>query len=148
MWKRFAISLLLLATTLFTAQSPDQPEADRARIVSLENAWNQALRAKDGAALRMLLAPDLIYVEQDGTMMNKTEYMASIDAPGTEPVHITNDAMQIHNYGVFAVVTGRCSETGIKNGKPYAVRVRFTDTWIHRGNSWECVASQSTTIAH
>jgi hypothetical protein len=44
--KLFLLLLLLLATTLFNAQSA-LLEADKRRILSLENAWNQAVHQKD-----------------------------------------------------------------------------------------------------
>ena len=62
MWKPFPILLVLLATSPFNARSTAQSDPGRDRILSLENAWNQAVQQKDAAALRMLLAPDLIYV--------------------------------------------------------------------------------------
>jgi ketosteroid isomerase-like protein len=96
----------------------------------------------------MLLAPDLIYVDYDGTLMNKTEYLASIRSLALHPVRIVNESMNIHFYGMVAVVTGVCRESGIKNGKPYALVERFTDTWVRRGDNWVVVASQSTLTPH
>jgi hypothetical protein len=57
-----------------------------------------------------------------------------------------NESMSVHLYRAVAVVNGVCRESGVKNGKPYSVRMRFTDTWVRRNESWICVASQSTLI--
>ena len=35
----------------------------------------------------------------------------------------------------------------MRKGKPYALLERFTDTWVLRGDSWLCVASQSTLMS-
>jgi ketosteroid isomerase-like protein len=147
MWKLVSVFVLLLAAQL-AAQNNDpvavQPDSEQARILLLENAWNQAVQLKDAFALNTLLSVDLIYVEYDGDLMNKAEYMASVKSPTIRPVRIVNDAMSVHLYDKVAVVSGICRETGIKNGKPFALRERFTDTWIRRSNSWVCIASQST----
>jgi ketosteroid isomerase-like protein len=149
MRNNFAIGISLLALSLavrvLAAQSAGL-DPDKTRIIALENAWNQAEWQKDQAALSMLLAPDLIYVEYDGTLMNRTEYLASMLSASLHPSRITNDSISVHVYVGFAVANGVYRENGVKNGKPYSVHTRFTDTWIRRNQIWVCVASQSTRL--
>lgn len=75
--------------------------------------------------------------------MGKPGYLASVHVPSLHPERIVNESMSVHLYGTVAVVSGVCRENGVRKGKPYSVRMRFTDTWIRRGESWICVASQS-----
>jgi ketosteroid isomerase-like protein len=147
MWKLLSVFLLLAAPQL-KAQDSAQPDAEHARILTLENAWNQAVQQKDASALDILLAPDLIYVEYDGTLMNKGQYLASVRSPSMQPLHIVNESTSVHLYGMVAVVNGICRENGVKKGKPYTLRERFTDTWVRRSDKWVSVASQSTLIQH
>lgn len=142
--------VVLIAVLLWSgvsARGEGESTPDRGRILSLENAWNQALQQKDAAALRMLLAPDLLYVDYDGSLLNKAQYLVSVQVPSVHPAHIVNEAMTVHFYGNVAVVSGLCRENGTRNGKAYSVLVRFTDTWIRRSESWVCIASQSTLVA-
>jgi ketosteroid isomerase-like protein len=148
MWKLVLVLPLLLAAVRCNGQSTEQPNTEQARILTMENAWNQAVQQKDARALQMLLAPDLIDVEYDGTLMNKPQYLASVQSPSSHPARIVNESTNVRLYGAVAVVNGVCRENGVKNGKPYALRERFTDTWIRRGNNWVCVASESTLIPH
>jgi ketosteroid isomerase-like protein len=148
MWRLFPVCLLLLVVSRSNAQSNSQLNAEQARILTLENAWNQAVQQKDSGALKMLLAQDLIYVDYDGTLMDKAEYLASVQSPSLEPVRIVNESTNVHLYGTVAVVNGVCRENGVKNRKPYTLRERFTDTWVRRGDNWVCVASESTLIPH
>jgi len=147
MWKLVSVFLLLAAPQL-KAQASAQRDAEQARILTLESAWNQAVQQKDASALGILLAPDLIYVEYDGTLMNKGQYLASVHSPSMQPLHIVNESTSIHRYGPVAVVNGVYREVGVKKGKAYTLRERFTDTWIRRGDNWVCVASESTLIPH
>ena len=146
MWK-FALIVLLLSAHL-TAQAVDKSDGDRSRILALENAWNQAVRGKDTVALKLLLGPELVYVDYDGTLMDKEQYLASVQSEMVRPERIVSESMNVHLYGAAAVVEGIYRETGEKNGKPYTLRERFSDTWIRRNESWECVASHSTLINH
>jgi ketosteroid isomerase-like protein len=143
--KKLALLFLLLAVFPLSAQI-EHPDADKRRILSLENAWNQAQWQKDAAALNMLLAPDLIYVDYDGTLMGRSEYIADLLSPSVHPLKIFSESMSVHVYAGVAVVNGVYNESGVKNGKPYTERTRFTDTWVRRGETWVCVAGQETSI--
>jgi len=79
--------------------------------------------------------------------MNKTEYLASVQSQSLRPERIVSEAMNVHIYGMVAVVNGVYRENGVKNGKPYLLRERFIDTWVHRGETWVCMASGSTLIS-
>lgn len=142
------LTLTLLAAPRLDAQNEAQSDPEQARILTLENAWNQAVQQKDPRALKLLLAPDLVYVEYDGTLMDKTRYLASVQSPSLLPVRIVNESTTVRLYGAVAVVNGVCREDGVKNGKPFTLRERFMDTWIRRGNDWVCVASESTLMPH
>jgi ketosteroid isomerase-like protein len=147
MRKLFPVLLLLAAplfnTQIFNAQS-GLPDAEKSRILALENAWDQAAHQKDIPALKMLLGPDLIYVDFDGKLMDKASYLASVQSQTLQPERIVSESMNVHLYGAVAVVNGVYRENGAKNGKPYTLRERFTDTWVRQQDSWICVASHST----
>ncbi|HEY6370344.1 MAG TPA: nuclear transport factor 2 family protein [Candidatus Sulfotelmatobacter sp.] len=140
------LSLFLLLWTV--PQAAPHPDAEQTKILALENAWNQAEEYKDMKALDSLLDSTLVYVDYDGSMMDKEQFMKSIKAPSLHPEQIVNESMTAHVYGDSAVVTGLYREKGEKNGKPYLRRGRFTDTWVYHGGAWVCVASQSTLIMH
>ena len=140
--------LLLLTPRLGLTQIQARPDTGQSKILALENAWNQAEEHKDVKALETLLHPDLVYIDYDGSIMTKAEFIASVKAPALHPEQIVNESMTAHVYGDNAVVTGIYREKGVKNGKPYLRRGRFTDTWVYQGGLWTCVASQSTLISN
>lgn len=142
------VMLLLAACLSAAAQSTGDVEAERTRILALENAWNLAEEHKDVKALDGLLASTLVYVDYDGSFMDKAQFMASVKAPSLHPEQIVNESMTAHIYGDSAIVTGVYREKGIAAGKPYLRRGRFTDTWVNQNGTWVCVASQSTLISH
>jgi ketosteroid isomerase-like protein len=146
MHKLLSVLVLLLAVPGFRAQDTGQTGADQVRIVALENAWNQAVQQKDEAALKLLLGPDLVYVDYDGTIMDKTAYLASVRSQTLHAARIVSESMKVSLYGGVAIVNGVYSETGLKNGRPYSLRERFTDTWVRQRLDWVCVASQSTLL--
>jgi ketosteroid isomerase-like protein len=148
MGKMIPIVWLLLWGLQLSAQSPAAVTSEQGRIVALENAWNEAVQQKDTVALDMLLGAELVYVDYDGKLMDKAQYVASVRSQAVHPARVVNEAMNVHVYGGFAVVNGVYREDGMKNEKPYVLRERFTDTWVQREKGWVCVASHSTLIGH
>jgi ketosteroid isomerase-like protein len=139
-------ALLLMVWLAGSAPKAISQDAQQGRILALENAWNQATRQKDLKALDPLLAEGLIYINNEGTEMNKAQYLASVSAPERRYEHIVSESMRVQLFGQSAMVVGVFHEKGIINGKEYLHNGRFIDTWIRQGNSWMCVASQSTLI--
>jgi ketosteroid isomerase-like protein len=143
----FAGILCFTMSLLALAQEGVKTGKEEGRILALETAWNHAEESKDAAALDQLLAVSLVYVDYDGSIMNKGEFLASIQQESLHPTQITNEQMTAQVYGEAAVVTGVYREKGTSKGKPYQRRGRFTDTWVKQEGTWQCVASQSTLIS-
>jgi len=140
--------LVLLSALAGNAQTASSREAQQARILALEIAWNQAVMQKDSKAVAPLLDEQLIYIDDDGAVMNKARYLANVQEPEPRLLHIANESAQVRFFAASAVVIGIWREQGVRNGKAYVFRDRFVDTWIERNSSWICVASQSTLITH
>jgi ketosteroid isomerase-like protein len=143
-----AACMMMAATGILGAgQERRRPSDEEGRILALETAWNHAEQNKDVAALDQLLASTLIYIDYDGLLQNKAQFLAAAKSESLHPEQITNDEMTAHVYGDAAVVTGIYREKGISKGKPYSRRGRFTDTWVKENGTWLCVASQSTLMS-
>lgn len=140
----FAAVLLLAAAFAFARQNSDRDEGGR--VLGLEKAWNLALEQKDANALDMLLAPTMISVDIDGSIQNKSEFLASIKAPDYQPSQAVTEQSSIQVYGHAAVVVGIFRVKGTDKGKPFIHRERFVDTWIRTNETWQCVATTSTLI--
>jgi ketosteroid isomerase-like protein len=139
-------SLIFFSVVLALQSHLQTVSGDEGRILALETAWNHAEQKKDVAALDQLLSPYLIYIDSDGSISNKQEFLANVKSASLSPDQITNEQQEAHVFGDCAVVTGIYREKGINKGKPYNRRGRFTDTWVKANASWQCVASQSTLI--
>jgi hypothetical protein len=142
---QLGLALLFLMTA---TQAQESATDDSGRIMSLETIWNQAELQQDTPAIEHLLAEKFIYVDVDGSLQNKTEFLNGInnrpehiDVIGVEPASV-----KVYLYENSAVASGVYREKGTLRGKPYSRRGRFTDTWIKQGKAWVCVASQSTLI--
>jgi len=155
--KRRVGQILLLATLMIVpavtcaqanVSATSAQDSDSARVLSLETLWNQAEVDKDAAALYHLLAENFTFVDVDGSLKNKAEFLDSIKHPAEHVETIGNESLKAHVHQDTVVVIGTYHERGTLNGKGYYHHGRFTDTWVRQGSSWMCVASQSTLIQH
>jgi len=63
-----------LALAMVAGYAQSSFDAEKARVLSLENAWNQAEKNKDRKAVDALLAPTFAYTDSDGSFMSKEQY--------------------------------------------------------------------------
>jgi len=140
-------SILLIFVAAAMAASGQIPVSDEGgRVLALETAWGHAIELKDTKALDQMLASTFVAVEIDGTLSNKTEFLAGIRAPEYQPSQAVNEQINVQVYGNAAVVAGIFRVKGTEKGKAYVHRERFIDTWIKQNQAWQCVASTATLI--
>jgi hypothetical protein len=132
-----------IAATSLQAQGFDESGA-QTKILALEHAWNQAEELKDLKALDAIFDNSLVYVDVDGTLMTKAEFLARVKSELLQQV--VTESMTVQIFQRTAIVTGVYRSHETKNGKPFLRRGRFVDTWVFRDGIWLCVAAQSTPI--
>lgn len=142
-----ALTLMLSSLTVAQAQSGPDPGAET-KILALEHAWNQAEERKDVKALDTILDDSIIYVDYDGVLRTKEEFLARLQSSDQHLQQEITHSMIAHMFGSTAVVSGIYIARGVEKGKPYVKRGRFMDTWVYKNGVWVCVGSQATAISH
>jgi hypothetical protein len=146
--KRVAFAVLSLWLVVLAAGPiyGQDTAAEKSKLIALENAWNQAQIHRDGKALDRLVADSYVYTDWDGTVMNKSKFIADIKDPAVKLTLVANDNVEVYLYPGVAVVTGEYHAKGKSQGKPFDHYGRFTDTWILSGDRWQCVATHTNLI--
>jgi hypothetical protein len=144
---QFLGCVLLAALCLpAAAQSPSVAGDESARVVSLENAWNQAEVTHDAHALSTLLAETFDFTDDDGQFMNKSQWLTYIRDADIHYAPLGYSGMKVHLYGSVAIATGIYQDKVKEKGKWFVQSGRFTDIWTRQNGDWKCVASQATLI--
>jgi ketosteroid isomerase-like protein len=144
--KTCALLLLILATTSVARTQNNADAGAKSKILALEHAWNQAESAKDIKALDSIFDDALVYVDLDGALLSKAQFLTRVKS--AHLLQVTTQSMTVEHFDDTAVVTGTYQATELKEGKQIVRRGRFVDTWIFRNSNWICIAAQSTPIAH
>jgi|ERR1700677_4921360 ketosteroid isomerase-like protein len=141
--------MLLVCSALLLAIGQNSGDSGaRSTLLALEHAWDQALERRDVKALAAIFDNSLVYVDFDGKLLTKADYLARVKSNTTPMDQIVAEQMSVQMFGDTAIVVGTYRVKGVENGKPYLRRGRFTDTWIFTAGHWMCVASEATPILH
>ena len=106
-----------------------------------------AMRKGDAAALKELLADNLVYVFSTGFVENKAGQLKAIEQ-GTvkyeDDLHIRD--VEIRAFSENAVVIGVLESHLVLNGERQHLVNRFTMLWVKNDNKWQMSSWQSTAI--
>lgn len=134
----FAAALVTVAAATASAQS-DRP-ADRDRLLALNLDYVRAVQAGDVARFREILADDFRASMPDGTLLDKTAFLAQTARPVTISGLTCHD-VELRMFGDVAIVHARTTYTTAE-GRP--ATGRYTDVWARRQGTWRAVAAHVT----
>lgn len=141
-----AIAALVLASCFGAGQAADKPgeKEDIAKLTQLSNAWDQAIVAKNEAAVAGNMAEDFRIIDGYGAVDGKRKFVADIlDARLTIDPY-TVEEFEVRLYGDTALLSGRTHMTGRYDGKPFESNYRYIDIYVRRGGQWQIVSVQIT----
>jgi hypothetical protein len=141
--------VVLLTIVAGVAPRVASQSGDETKLLALENSWNQAQERRDVRAVAGLVDDTLIEINDSGHVENKAQYLARVAGASShdeKEEHDVNELQTARIYGNCGVVTGIYRTQGVKKGKPYLRRSRFSDTWVYKDGKWVVVVSQLTPI--
>ena len=129
------------------APKPKQTTARKGSVESqlkdMENRWAAAVKNRDGATIKEILAEDYVGLSSKGEYRSKRREISEV-TKSKDTFKSTSDSrvkVRVVSKNV-AVVTGDYREVGTdKAGKKIDRTYRWIDTWVDRGGKWQCVAS-------
>jgi ketosteroid isomerase-like protein len=118
------------------------------KIIALEKLWNQAYKSGDTKALASILDDSIVLINDDGSVQTKKEFLPTVKASNAQEQQVAPEFLKVYVHGDVAVATGVLRVKGVEDGKNYTRRERFVDTWLRKGDSWVCIATNATPITH
>jgi len=137
---------VVTSSPLFAQAKPKAPPVEQA-LITLENAWNDALVKSDVVALGRMLAEDYTFTDLDGTMLTKAQELGMLKSGEDVITSAVSTNMKVRVYVNAAVVTGHITLKEKLKGKDVSGSYAFTDTWVNKSGTWECVATHSSRLA-
>jgi ketosteroid isomerase-like protein len=145
--RRAALLLCVVCAVSLNAFAQERSAASiQGKIIALEKLWNQAYKSGDTKALDSILDDSIVLINDDGGIQTKKEFLASVKATNAQEQQVAPEFLKVEVHGDVAVATGVLRVKGVENGKSYSRRERFVDTWLRKGESWVCIATDATPI--
>lgn len=145
----FVVSVLALASSPAPSEISEPVRREIVRTLEgLEREWFQVYETHDLSALQQLIADDFVATLSDGAMRDKREHIAAYPADFEALDSVTSSELRVRVFGRdVAVATGlyTAMQRG-KKGPEGVTRHRYTDTWLLRQGSWQCVATHENRV--
>ena len=139
------VFLLALATSRASAASATA-SADEAAIRDVERALCDAIRTRDTDTIARLEDETYTLTNTHAQVSTRADDIADAKKGEIHYLEFRNHDTTVRLYGDAAIVLGITSLKGSSGGKPFALDVRFTDTYVRRSDGWKIAASQATRI--
>jgi len=140
------IASLVVSTLVMASVYAQQPLSDEKQILKLEDDWVRALKTKDRQILDAIVAPNFTFIEPDGTVKDRDEYLAdrSSDIAALESFELAD--LKVSVFENCALASGLSKITERRQGKRYRFSLRWKELWLKDNGSWQVVASQATPV--
>jgi len=128
-----------------TASMPAKKNTPEATIREIEEKWEASVGRHDSSVAQAYLADDFRGVSSKGKVMTKANLLSEMKKDTDTYTSSKNGKVDVRVFGgQFAVATGISTEAGkAKDGKDFKRSFRWTDVWVLRKDTWQCVASQA-----
>jgi hypothetical protein len=113
----------------------------------LEEAWVNAIVAKNVTVLNRVMADDFIGVSPSGETYTKQEAIADVQSGFYAVTSMKLDNLKVRVFDNMAIVTYYQNETSKLGEEDCSGRYFFTDVWVNRNDDWQAVSSQGTPVA-
>ena len=137
------VLLAALAAPTFAAASAAD---DTREIERVERELLDALRTGDVAKIEKYEDETYTLVSTRGEVTTRADDIADAKKGDIRYTEFRNHDTTMRLYGDSAVRLGITSLKGTSSGKPFALDVRFTDTYIRRPDGWKLASSHATRI--
>src|SRR5260370_41641378 len=133
--------LLLAIDFLSFAQNISRAQCDEAKMIALENLWNQIQVNHDADAMGKMLDGDFVLTDHDGTVMSKARFLAAIRDKSSQLTVEASEDMQLHRHGDTVIVTRAYHAQGTQQRPQLSPLGRLTAAWLDEDCQWLCLAT-------
>lgn len=150
-----AVQLVLLALALGGLSGCDTPTRRGApagtqalveQLTRQADRWDQAIVAKDRAAIEANMADDFRQIDGAGRIETRASFLDDLMDPALTIDPYTVEDFEVRLYGDVALLSGRTRMTGRYQGKPFRTHYRYIDVYVRQGDRWRVVSVQISRI--
>jgi ketosteroid isomerase-like protein len=145
---RGTIAIALVFGMAAPAIAADPPSGDVASLRAFADAFDMAQIVEDRGALDRMVADDLVFIDGSGKRYDKAFFIDGWTGTDDDydPVTLTDRVIQPLGKDA-GIASAETVLSGRSAGKPFRVRIRFTDIFRRHGDSWQASYIHVTRMA-
>ena len=129
---------MLLVIGMTSPAFAAEAQRDIADLTAFADAFDAAQIAQDRAALGRMVADDLVFIDGSGKRYGKAFFIDGWTGPDDDYDPVTLTDRVILSLGKDAgLASAEAILSGRAAGKPFRVRIRFTDIFRRHGDRWQ-----------
>jgi hypothetical protein len=141
-------SLQASPSSLRAATTDSDLASVQKRLQADDQALLDAIAPGDKAVWGRLLAKDAIYVDENGTVMNREQFLAALKPlPAGTSGHIAIVDYQARISGPVALVVHKDDERENFHGIALRAEYLMTETWVREGSDWKLALVHAYVVA-
>jgi hypothetical protein len=142
-----ATLILTCALTVACGGQKSPAAQDETVLVELQQVLAKAWVSGDRTTVERIIAPEWTSTGPDGRTTDRASVLVQVFETRAHKIHrLEIDDVTARVFGDAAVVTGRTRGMGEFEGSAYDVTIRFTDTFVRRGDQWQAIASHASLV--
>jgi ketosteroid isomerase-like protein len=141
-----SIPWILAALASFAASAALSATDDEQAIRRVEAALCEAIRTGDADTIARFEDETYTLTSSRGDVTTRADDIADAKKGGVRYTEFRNHDSKVRLYGDAAIVIGITSLAGESAGKPFALDVAFTDTYVRRADGWKIAASHASRL--
>lgn len=120
---------------------------DVQQLTEIEHRTHDAFMRGDAETLAEVLADDFIFVDPQGRISTKADWIADISAGALTFEAIDMNELQVRIYGDAGVTIGRVRMKGRSPEGDFDEHYCYTAVYVKRDGRWQVVAEQANVVA-
>lgn len=134
-------------TLRFTQGMNVDTDDDVQLITQIEHRTHDAFMSGDTQTLAEVLSDDFIFVDPQGRISTKADWIADISSGALTFASIHMGELQVRIYGDTGVTIGRVSMKGRSPEGDFDEHYCYTAVYVKRDGRWQVVAEQANVVA-
>jgi ketosteroid isomerase-like protein len=114
-------------------------------VARLDKEYQSAVERNDAATMDRILEDEFVLVTGSGKVFTKADLLEEARSGRIVYERQDDEQQKVRMWGETAVVTALLTAKGKEDGKPFAYRVWFSDTYVRTPTGWRYAFAQSGT---
>jgi ketosteroid isomerase-like protein len=116
-------------------------------LTAVSNEWDQAMVQNDADAIGRYMADDWTIVGADGSMSDKTTFLALVRSGVLSHDVMRSDKLTVRIYGSTAVVLATGVSGGSYQGQAFRELEQSSNVFVKQNGQWKCVLTHLSRLA-